>query len=926
MVKNGEKATIREILKDYELPVKIKKPAWFGNFYFVIEEVKDEKVYGSAYRNGLLHTRISGKDYSYNLDDIVVLYGDDNLRKNIAEFEIDEEMDVENIYAQKPTMLRVKRNGEWKEAEFKKIDKRNDKPVTVVEVEGEGKEVFFPLGSNFVDMSPGGKEKQRKEIKSINKVTSDKINYFLKKPKSRPSDDNYDEELKYEKEYHAEVDKKLDLMFEEAGKMLHSDDISERVFDAEWFFDAYSERYQKIDSLGSIDLLNKNRLDEQQSTIRNKVKIEPYKGRLDFGRNMDELHTVYVGLYDIDGYAVDWRNKKIADVWNNTEIYLKAKDATIGLKRIFSFSNSNLESFSDEVNIYNNGEIDYEKVAPNKLADPFLINIIQSNRKNRQIQDIVSSIQNNQYEIIVSDFNSNILVNGCAGSGKTMIMYHRLSYLAYNDANNFKSNNVYAITPSELFSSLFNKLTEDLRIPEINNLSYINTIDNIIDRYSLDNNLVITEVKKTNLDRNTENYSEFLDAEKYKEFQDNLYMISEKTEEFSNWFISYINSDLKNNDIDEITDAEFYRTLALNKDLGAIIDNRIRGSRFTKKGKPHEVKDQKGRIITIQDEKYIPRELASYSLENVRYTVKDNEGLEKRIKAYENAMEHLLGTKVKMGNDGPLKVQNDYMKSERMFSASLTLLNLEKALRGFQKFFVDHDDSSIFLYMCKFACVKTLGENYPRYIEKVYTLNALALKYGNLTEERVLLFLDEFQNYSEFEINTLKKPFNNFAMNLYGDFDQRMENKGAELDYFNREINVNSFELNENYRNAMEITEYINTKLNKCMLPIGIHGSVLEKNIDDCVFKLDGRTAIISDLDYNLVKKLVEDKIDKNSELLNDDGMLDYERFNIINVHDCKGLEFDTVYVLDMNMSNNEKYVAYTRALSNLIIINNTIN
>ena len=38
-------------------------------------------------------------------------------------------------------------------------------------------------------------------------------------------------------------------------------------------------------------------------------------------------------------------------------------------------------------------------------------------------------------------------------------------------------------------------------------------------------------------------------------------------------------------------------------------------------------------------------------------------------------------------------------------------------------------------------------------------------------------------------------------------------------------------------------------------------------------------------------------------------------------VFDCKGLEFDTVYVLDYDMTDNEKYVAYTRALDTLVVI-----
>ena len=38
-------------------------------------------------------------------------------------------------------------------------------------------------------------------------------------------------------------------------------------------------------------------------------------------------------------------------------------------------------------------------------------------------------------------------------------------------------------------------------------------------------------------------------------------------------------------------------------------------------------------------------------------------------------------------------------------------------------------------------------------------------------------------------------------------------------------------------------------------------------------------------------------------------------------VDEVKGIEFDKVYVIPNNMSRNEKYIAYTRALSELIVV-----
>jgi superfamily I DNA/RNA helicase len=46
---------------------------------------------------------------------------------------------------------------------------------------------------------------------------------------------------------------------------------------------------------------------------------------------------------------------------------------------------------------------------------------------------------------------------------------------------------------------------------------------------------------------------------------------------------------------------------------------------------------------------------------------------------------------------------------------------------------------------------------------------------------------------------------------------------------------------------------------------------------------------------------------------------------SILTVENAKGLEFETVYVMPDGMSRNEKYIAFTRALNELIIVENKI-
>ncbi|WP_024865653.1 hypothetical protein [Butyrivibrio sp. FCS014] len=56
------------------------------------------------------------------------------------------------------------------------------------------------------------------------------------------------------------------------------------------------------------------------------------------------------------------------------------------------------------------------------------------------------------------------------------------------------------------------------------------------------------------------------------------------------------------------------------------------------------------------------------------------------------------------------------------------------------------------------------------------------------------------------------------------------------------------------------------------------------------------------------VQKVIGDKIEGGN-------------ISLMYVDEVKGIEFDRVFVVPRKMSKNEKYIAYTRALSNLIIV-----
>lgn len=51
------------------------------------------------------------------------------------------------------------------------------------------------------------------------------------------------------------------------------------------------------------------------------------------------------------------------------------------------------------------------------------------------------------------------------------------------------------------------------------------------------------------------------------------------------------------------------------------------------------------------------------------------------------------------------------------------------------------------------------------------------------------------------------------------------------------------------------------------------------------------------------------------------DESLEKGHISLMYVDEVKGIEFDPVFVIPDQMTQNEKYIAYTRALSELIIV-----
>ena len=162
---------------------------------------------------------------------------------------------------------------------------------------------------------------------------------------------------------------------------------------------------------------------------------------------------------------------------------------------------------------------------------------------------------------------------------------------------------------------------------------------------------------------------------------------------------------------------------------------------------------------------------------------------------------------------------------------------------------------------------------------------------------------------------------------MYGDVNQSIyEYKGiSDWNEVSEIIPSNTYFLNENYRNTRQITEYCNREFGADVTAIGLNGADVNRFVlSDALNKMEElyrafpgyRLAIIYKSGLEGLASVLDESL-KTQHVYN---AVDPKAISIITVEEAKGLEFDAVLVVENYMNINERYIAYTRSLDNLMI------
>lgn len=203
------------------------------------------------------------------------------------------------------------------------------------------------------------------------------------------------------------------------------------------------------------------------------------------------------------------------------------------------------------------------------------------------------------------------------------------------------------------------------------------------------------------------------------------------------------------------------------------------------------------------------------------------------------------------------------------------------------------------------------GEKYTK--AKLYLLLTAYCYVLGKPQFDAALFIDEGQDYFLNEYRLIKE-ITRTTVNVYGDENQQLV-AGRGIGDFNKLSalwgDMQYYSLNENYRNAREITAFVNDLLGMSVTSLGLDGgSVKELGMDELQAELkkvnsDDRIAVIySATDGETERKL---RAFVPSDML-------------YTVAQAKGMEYERVYACG-SLTAAEKYVTYTRALASLFIV-----
>ena len=743
-------------------------------------------------------------------------------------------------------------------------------------------------------------------------------------------------------------------------KILYISKLTKKIKDAEsekfiltHSSDYDAEKYQKVLQLDALIASCIQKRDSYKCFFD-----EPYFARMDLTDDKDGYNSYYIGKHGDEGMEiVDWRAPMARRYYQKSKLEFSINEFNfkLVLRRAIRTANGKVLDFKNEyLSVGDNltkEEIDGRDASV--IFDPFLKEILSSRKDKQEICDIIETIQEKQYEIITAPADAQFIVQGVAGSGKTMILLHRLSYLLYNDES-LKPSSVLVITPSDSFNAFIDELAKILELERVKTI----TLESYYLKLLKSAGIELDKKIDYSLDP-TEGYLQYIYSPTFvkdiRKKLNNVYssvramLPKEDDDEFIEAILKAISTQrslyerIKNaglrvrrcvlGEIKEKPDGGIAYTKRMRELFNCVeeveeflkvnrTDNRMNGYYYFYK----QLFSFYKALRFIQANCTRICEGAITDLNNLKNTVnREIEDLKRYKQRIEDRMEYTYPDRILKREETLKEIEKTIKSIEKISSAFDVTCDFAQVVRS-ENYLVKIGKCENTVQLARFFYKKIVGE-----IKKKFSLNPNKLIRGDayvlcrlltelgfkLTPAYAFVFVDEAQDISPCEYEVLRTVNDSAKFNVFGDLRQNITPFRGIGDW--AALPFERYDLDLNYRNTNQIVSYVRDNLNVQMTAIGLGGEEVEfitpRQISSYLADNAGLRAVITS-EGNLA-----DYTKKSFNVVRETGKISKTKINILTVYESKGLEFTAVAVVDSDMTDNEKYIAYTRALKRLAIV-----
>ncbi|MFQ7000862.1 MAG: HelD family protein [Clostridium sp.] len=644
-------------------------------------------------------------------------------------------------------------------------------------------------------------------------------------------------------------------------------DDEDKVID---YFD--HEAYVKEEAFKTID----KRLSEFF-----KLKEVPYFGKVTFTEEEEGAEELYIGRFGLtpeetyEPVIVDWR-APIASLFYKGNLGEAEYSSPVGEIKTNIIGRRQI--------IIKKGELKGIFDSAVDVKDEILQMVLTSN-SSEKLKDIVMTIQEEQDNIIRAPKEKVVVVNGVAGSGKTTIALHRVSYLLYNYRKQF-GDKVLILGPNDIFIDYIAQV-----LPSLGESGGI--------EQTTFENFAIDEI---GLEESVKGFSEYME----EAMVGNEKALEEYKYKSSREFTRFLDSELNN----------------MNKNYFNI--------------KPVTYYGEE--IVSIEEIRELFDKYYSY-MPLFRRSEKIKRVLTSKIKDKRDEKVRELNKEIK---DKISKLSQEELVIERNNLEFLRRVKIREIVREVMNSRAELDEwikheNVIELYK-KITNTYELG-----YMDLAGILYFMVVLEGKKCKKEIKhVVIDEAQDYNLTQFKLIKELTGCKSFTIVGDTNQRLITTDEAPAMTNLEElfenNIELFKLEKSYRSTQEIMEYASKFLNENnVVPLVRNGEpVIEEEAESEEDMIETIISIIEDYEEEGLESIAiitkdKESLRKLSPLLKEKiKVLTFDREDIlykggkvlIPAYYAKGLEFDGVILLEEGKTNNlVKYIMCTRALHRLSVI-----